>query len=59
MQTDTVLTGKHIYDLKGITGLSGEQSFELHVGVTSGGQGPNTGKSVSFKDIRFEAAQGR
>jgi hypothetical protein len=55
VQPDTDMTGAQTYDLKGALGLTGEQSFELHVGVTSGNETPNAGKEVTFNGLAFTA----
>lgn len=54
VQQDTQ-TQTQTYYLKNLLGLSGEQSFELHIGISSGGKDPNAGKEVSFKDLSFVA----
>lgn len=48
IQGDTDAASPQFYDLKEILGISGEQSFELHIGVGSGSQEPNAGKEAVF-----------
>ncbi|MGQ0645329.1 MAG: hypothetical protein ACT4O3_07540 [Elusimicrobiota bacterium] len=59
IQPDTNVAGVHIYDVKALTGLSGRQELEVELGVSSGKQDPNYGKSFSIKDFRFVAKSPR
>ncbi len=54
IQVDTDRTGQHKYNLKNLTGLSGEQSFRLKVGVaTSEVYVPVEGAKMLFRTFRF------
>lgn len=56
IQMDTQQTELASYDLKRLTNLSGVNTFDLHIGVSSGGQDPNEGKQVVLaKDVSFAA----
>lgn len=57
IQPDTNVTGKQVYDLRSITGLSGKQELEIDLGVSSGKSDPNMGKTVTFKDVKLESSQ--
>ncbi|MBU0479266.1 hypothetical protein KKC91_11965 [bacterium] len=54
IQPDTKITGKSIYDLRDISGLSGLQAFQLQVGVGTSEQKPNiNGETMSFHSLVF------
>jgi hypothetical protein len=58
IQPDTTLTDAQSYDLVSALGLTGEQSFELHICVSTAGETTsNAGKEVSFKEIAFTGSQ--
>ncbi len=55
IQADVNTTGKNIYNLKTITGLTGKRDLEIQIGVSSGKSEPNLGKLVAIKDFRLAA----
>ncbi len=57
VQPDTNLTGRQIYDLKTITGLSGRETIQMEIGISSGNPDPNVGKSMTFKDLHFTSRE--
>ena len=57
IQPDTNTTERKSYELKKMLGLSGEQSFERHVGIGSGDANPNMGKETAIAELAFTSAQ--
>lgn len=54
LQFDTDRAGKHTYNLKTLTGLSGKQTFRLKVGVaTSDVYVPIVGAKMAFRSLKF------
>lgn len=56
VQPDTNVIGKHLYDFKSITGLSGKPEVEIEIGISSGKDEPNQDKTVVFNDFKFASA---
>ena len=52
VQADTNMTGKLIYDLRTVAGLTGTHEIELDMGVSSLSKDPNLDKSVTFSEFR-------
>lgn len=54
VQVDTDRTGQHKYNLKNLTGLSGEQSFRLKLGVATGEvYVPAEGIKMVFRSLKL------
>ncbi|MDP3787350.1 MAG: hypothetical protein Q8R05_07410 [Candidatus Omnitrophota bacterium] len=54
LQFDTDRVGKHTYNLKALTGLSGEQTFRLKVGVATGDVYiPAVGIKMVFRSLKL------